>query len=120
MKKIIALSSVLVLTALVLAQGRLELRAELTGTGKGKAVWKTRDAGGQLQAELQVESENLPRNTPYTVNVGAASFQTMTNGFGKFSISQRYTTSARPSISAGTPVTVVNLGGVTVQSGAFH
>lgn len=108
-----------------LAQGnRVELRANMTGgagsSAKGKAVWKTRDAFGQFQAQLQVEGERLTPNTAYQVVIGSnAPFDVMTDVTGRFSLALRFTTAARPTIVAGTAVALVNLSGVSVLGGAF-
>jgi hypothetical protein len=108
-----------VLAAFAVAQ-RVEVRyrADLTGTGKGKVVWKAKDDGGEHQAEMEGEGERLPRNTDLWVKVGSnPTIQVRTNDFGTWRFSRRYTTLQRPSVSVGTYVTVRNAGGTVLQSG---
>lgn len=96
------------------------MRANLTGAGKGKVVWKVRDSGSQFQAELEGESERLPRNLALVVTIGNnPSIAVVTNNFGTFRFSQRFNTSTRPTINAGDTVTVANLRGAVIQTGTM-
>lgn len=120
MKKALLIAAAVAMAALVVAQVRTELRANLTGAGKGKAVWKTRDQIGQLQGELQVEAENLRPGTTYRVFIGTYVWQRTADALGNFRIGVVYRTALRPNIVAGTWVSVKNPAGVTVLSGRFQ
>ena len=120
MKKVLLLTAAVALAALSVAQGSIELRATLTGIGKGKATWKTRDAGNQLQGELEVGGERLLPNTLYRVVIGANIWSVSSNAFGAFKLYKRYVGPNRPSIGAGTIVRVKNGTGIVVLSGAFQ
>src|SRR5947209_7886041 len=99
MKRTLAIGAAVLVSAFVIGQQiRVELQATLVGNGKGRAVWKQRDAGTRLQAELQVEAEGLARNTPFTVNIGPSQFAVTTDVNGTFKLDRRYTTASRPSI----------------------
>jgi hypothetical protein len=109
-------------SALALAQTlEVALQANLSGIGKGKVVWKSKDRGTQHEAQLQGEGENLPRNAPFSVTVGSnAPFAVTTDAFGKWRLSQRYTTLTRPTIVAGDSVSVTDGNSVVVQSGTMQ
>lgn len=120
MKRVLLITTAVAMTAFVIAQqGRIELRAILSGSGKGKAVWKTRDKGPEMQAQLQVEGERLVPGMDYTVFTGGYQYDALADAFGKIRVSQRYG-AERPTITVGTPVTVENANGVTVLSGTFQ
>lgn len=112
----------LAITTLAVAQVvRVELLGVLAGTGKGKVAWKINDKQGQKQAELQAEGEGLPRNAALSVHVGAsAPFAVTTDQFGRYSLSVRYTTSVRPTISAGDEVAVIDAANRTLQAGTMQ
>ena len=112
---------VLALTAFAVQQSRVELEARLGGTtrAKGKAKWQTRD-GRQMQAELEVEGENLKRNTNYFVTVGSNStFMVTTNGFGSFEDEDRFIGPNRPVVHVGDLVTVADSTNQVVISGTM-
>lgn len=120
MKNTLIVLAIVSLVAGAVAQtGRAEFEARMTGQGKGKAKWKTRDQGTQLQGELEVEGENLPRNTTYSVKVGAYSFTVRTDGFGRYNLARRYTTATRPNITTGTIVRLMRTDATVAQSGTF-
>jgi hypothetical protein len=108
------------LSAPAWSQSRVELVAVMTGTGKSKAVWKTRDSSGQYQAELQVEAERLRPNTTYTIVIGTGQFRAnvRTDSLGSFRLVRRYTTANRPNIQVGTP-SVLLLNVYRVSKGTF-
>ena len=110
-----------VIFALSLAGGdEVRYQARLTGQGKGKAVYKIKAEDRGVESELQVEAENLARNTSYTVWIGKHSaWNVKTNSFGRFEVRRNTRTSAGLSITTGTPVVVTDAGGGTVLSGAF-
>jgi hypothetical protein len=105
MKKLSLVTLWLAATVASFGQTRVELICQMTGAGKVKAVWKTRDSTGQFQAELQVEGERLRPNTTYTVLLGSGQFRAnvRTDSLGVFRLTRRYTTSTRPLIRIGTP-----------------
>jgi hypothetical protein len=112
--------TVLALVAGAVAQtGRAEYQARMNGQGKGKASWKTRDQGTQLQAELQVEGENLARNTAYKVTILTDSFEVQTDALGRYSLVRRYRSNARPNIGVGTQVDLFRADGTVAQTGNF-
>lgn len=116
MKRVSILLLTTALMAGVVAQtGRIELQATLTGIGKGKAKFKVR---GTKEAELQVEGENSLRNTAMTVTVGNLSYNTTSDAFGRFRVSQRFTGANIPNIAVGTNVAVTYNNGV-VMAGSF-
>jgi hypothetical protein len=118
MKRVLLLSAV-VMAAFVVAQGRVELRANLVGA-KGKAVWKVRDKGPELQAQFQMEAERLAPGGDYTVEAGGYTWETTANGFGAVRVTERYVTATRPSITAGSVVTVEDANGNIVATGTFQ
>jgi hypothetical protein len=118
----VVLSSALVVGAAfaALQQVRVDLRALLTGAGKGKAQWQIRDKGNQRQAELEVEAERLMPNSTYTIVIANNTpMSATTNAFGSFEIEQRFNTATRPTIVAGDSVSVIDGNSVTVLSGTF-
>lgn len=121
MKRVLLISVAVAMTALVIAQQtRIELRANLVGAAKGKAVWKTRDSPTQKQAELEVEAERLVPGKRYIVYTARYSFAAVADAFGEIAIARRYTTNLRPNILPGTPIWVKNDIGVTVLTGTFQ
>ncbi|HLO98106.1 MAG TPA: hypothetical protein VK171_05900 [Fimbriimonas sp.] len=118
--KHIAITAVAVLAVSAFAAGKIILRANMVGLGKGKAVWKIDDRDGRVQAELEASGENLPRNQSFTLVIGNnAPFAVTTDALGNYKLARRYTTSARPAISVGTPVVLKNAAGAVVQAGNF-
>lgn len=114
---------VLALTAFAVQQSRVNLEARLGGAsrGKGKAKWQTRDTSRQLQAELEVEGENLRRNSDYIVTVGSnAPFTVTTNGFGSFENEQRFLGANRPVVASGDVVTVTDTSSQVVMTGTLQ
>lgn len=109
------------LAAFAFAQQRIEYISRMTGSGKGKVTWKTRDNGGQLQAELEAEGENLRRNSSYTLNVANGKFiqKVVTNQFGRFHVAKTYRGTVRPSIKLGDRTILTDAAGVPVQVGMF-
>ncbi len=116
---LIVLAIVSLVAGAVAQSGRAEFRANMSGQGKGKATWKLRDSGSQFQAELEVEGENLAKNTSYSVKIGANVFAVKTNALGRYNLAKRYTTSVRPSIGAGTIVRLMRTNATVAQSGTF-
>lgn len=116
---LIVLAIVSLVAATVAQTGRAEYRANMAGQGKGKATWKLRDSGSQLQAELEVEGENLAKNTTYSVKVAAYSFTVKTDGFGRYNLAKRYTTNVRPAIGVGTVVRLMRTNATVAQTGTF-
>ena len=113
-----AITAVAVLAVTALAAGKIILRANLVGLGKGKAVWKVDDRPGKNQAELEASGENLPRNQPFTLVIGNnAPFAVTTDALGTYKLARRYTGTVRPVITIGTPVMLKNSAGVVVQAG---
>lgn len=113
-KKLIVAGAISTLAVFAFAQARSEYLAGLSGTGKGKARYKSAPEA----AELQVEGERLSSNATYIVSVPNAMWTVTTNGFGSFRLAQRFGAN-RPAIVAGTPITVSTPAGATVQSGVF-
>ena len=113
----------LMVAALGFAQGsRVRLEAVLIGSGndKGKAKWETRDDAGQMQAQLQVEGENLVPNATLIVSVGANTpWSVQTDAFGAFRLSQLYLGAIRPSVPAGSSVIVTDAFGKTILHGTL-
>lgn len=104
----------------VASTGDVDLRARLTGMGKGQAEWKTQDKGTRLRAELEVEGEHLTADTDYTVTVGTnAPFTVTTDSFGEFESEQRFNGAARPTVNVGDSVTVSDATNTVVLSGTF-
>lgn len=121
LKKIGILTAVAVAAAAVAQEIRVELLARLTGTGSGKITWKTRDRGNEHQAELEAEGAGLAANSTLKITVGSnAPFTVTTNSFGAYRLAKRYTTTARPSISAGAFVTVIDEDSTILQSGKMQ
>ena len=118
-RTLIVLSSTLLMAVAIAQSGRAEYLAQMTGVGKAKATWKLRDSNSQLQAELEVEGERLPLNRAFKVKIGTSTWNVMTNAFGRFSLVQRYTTSVRPNITAGSVVRVLRTDGTVALSGTF-
>lgn len=98
------------------------LSTNLTGPlGKGKARYKQVIKPGEVQAELQVEAENLKANDIYTITVGSSISSTQTaTALGRISLKQRWNTQPLPSIPSGTEVTIMNSEGLTVLSGVMR
>lgn len=120
MKQPILLLGILAVGALSFAAGDLILRAPLTGAGRGKATWKTRDRGNQLQAELSGEAERLPRNSAVTVRIDhGPTFRAKTDALGAFHFSFRYLGANRPAIVAADMITVTDSHGTILLSGKF-
>ncbi len=113
----LVVAAVAALSVVALAGG-LVMRANLVGTGKGKAVWKVNDKPGQIEAQLEASGENLPRSSAFTLTIGGnRPFVVTTDVLGNYRLSQRYTTANRPVVAAGMPVTLKNSAGTIVQSG---
>lgn len=93
--------------------------ARLAGLGKGKAKFQTSMSNGG-QAELEVEGENLPRNTVFSVDVasGKVVAQVRTDSFGRFALARRYGPRGIPQIKAGDTV-VVHQGQNVALRGTF-
>jgi hypothetical protein len=122
MPTVIASTFVLALAALAVQTGRIELRADLRGAtrAKGKAVWKFRAQGARVQAELEVEGENLPRNADLTVEVASmAPISVTTSAFGTFEINRRFNAGTAPTIVAGDHVTVSDVNETELMGGVF-
>ena len=118
MNKLTLITAGTLIAALAVAQGiRTEYFATLTGQGKGKARYRVRVS--PPQGELQVEGERLARNQMFTVNVGASSWMTGSDAFGKIRVAQRWTSNL-PRFAGGTQVTVTNSAGVIVLSGTMQ
>lgn len=96
------------------------IETRLTGSGKGKAKFQLSASNGG-QAELEVEGENLRRNTAYSVNVanGAVQARVTTDAFGEFNLERRYGARSIPPIKAGDRVVVRNSQNVVVLSGVL-
>lgn len=102
--------------------GSTRLEGPLFGAGndKGKAKWQTRDGRGQLQAELEVEGENLIPNETYYISIENNRWSVQANAFGAFEFVQRYIGPERPSISAGSNVFVTNKAGSSTLLGTLR
>lgn len=102
----------------------MRLEARLTGSGndKGKAKWQTRDSSrGEMQAQLEVEGENLVPNSTYTITVGSNQpWSADTDAFGGFSLRQVYRSAVRPSVAPGSSVVVTDDQGNTVLLGTLR
>lgn len=121
LRKIGILTAVVVAAAAVAQEVRVELLARLNGTGSGKISWKTRDCGNEHQGELEAEGAGLAKNTALSITIGSnAPFKVVTDSFGAYRLSKRYTTTARPSISSGAFVTVMDEDSTIVQSGKMQ
>ncbi len=121
MKRLLALSTLTLLVGLASAQtSRIELRANLTGAGTGKAVWKTRDQGTHLEAQLESEGQRLRPNQAYRLNVGPRSWTVRTDATGAYRFALPFLGANRPVIVAGTRVVVLNSAGVIVLTGLFQ
>jgi hypothetical protein len=118
-RNLMILVSAALMTAAIAQTGRGEFIAQMTGAGKGKAVWKTRDSGTQMQAELQVEGERMARNIAVTVEIAGNTWTSTTDALGRFRIAQRFNTSVRPNIGVGTVAQVKNAKGVVLLTGTF-
>lgn len=119
MKKVLLLTAAMI-AAFAVAQVRLELRALLTGQGKGKAVWKVRDRGGEMQAQLEVSAERLQFGAHYFVQTGGRTWEVISNSVGAIRIAETYLGPNRPNIAAGSAVTIEDVNGVPVLSGSFQ
>lgn len=104
-----------VTTAFSQTQSRIELRADMSGIGKGKVVFKTRGS----QAELQWEGERLPRNQTYTLVIGTWISEVATDSLGRGRLSLRFNASNRPTIVPGTVATLYDSNNLIVNSGVF-
>jgi hypothetical protein len=120
------LSKVLIVSCLALCafavagNGDVDLRAQLTGTGNGKAEWKTQDRGTRLRAELEVDGEHLAANSPFAVTVGTnAPFMVTTDAFGEFESDMRFNGANRPTVNVGDSVTVADGTNTVVLSGVL-
>ncbi len=121
MKRIFALSTFLVLSTLSIAQqSRIELLANLTGAGKAKVVWKTRDQGNQLQAELESEGERMRANQTFKLTIGSRAWTVRTDGLGIFRLELRYIGASRPTIVKGMRAMLMDSRGAIVLSGVFQ
>lgn len=109
--------SLLIAASLSHAQARTEVIAQMSGQGKGKAVFKAR--GNEL--ELQVEGENLRRNTTYRLNLGAGKVvvAVTTNSLGRFSY-RRSWRGTQPRFSAGESAVLRSTTNSVVLSGTFR
>lgn len=120
MKNILIVLATASLVAGAVAQtGRADYQANMAGQGKGKAKWQVRDSGTQKQAELEVEGENLTKNTAYKVRILTYTWNVTTDALGRFSLVRRYTTATRPNILAGTQAKLYRANGTLAQSGVF-
>jgi len=113
--------AVAALSATVFAQqGSIILQARLSGIGKGKVVWKTKDRGQKMQAELGAEGERLPANTTYEVHIGNVfADEVTTSALGTWSIQNRFIGPNRPAIANGDLVEVIDADGNVVQAGVL-
>ncbi len=119
MKKVLLLAAA-ILASLAVAQVRLELRALLTGQGKGKAVWKVRDRGGEMQAQLEISAERLQFGGHYFVETGGRTWEVIASGVGAIRIAETYLGPNRPNIAAGSAVTIEEANGVPILAGSFQ
>lgn len=119
-RNLIALTLVLSLFALASSVGNdTRFLARLSGAGKGKAVYKIDTGSRTTVSELQIEGENLPRNTNVTVFIGDDVWKSRTNGFGTFEVRERWTGSPLK-VGSGTPVVVVSeSSGTKLLTGSF-
>ena len=116
---LLAVATLTVFAFSAAAGDEIRLSAQLSGWGKGKAVYKTKADDRSVQGELQIEAENLAKDTNYIVFIGKDSvWQTRTNAFGRFEVRERYR-NPKLEIGAGTPVVVNDKSGNTVLSGTF-
>jgi len=121
LKRLVAIGLVAIAALTIAQEVRREFLAGMSGTGKGKAVWKLRDTATHRQAELQAEGERLAPNTSYSLSLGAnAPITVTTNGLGAYRLSRRFNTADRPSIAAGDPATLTDANSNVVQSGFFQ
>lgn len=119
--KLVTASAVLLVGALAFAAlGRFEARLTGAGDDKGKAKFVAKARGGQYQAQLEVEAENLAPNTAYSVHVGAGTWPVTTNALGAFNMAARYTNANQhPDIGAGTNVRITGANNAVVLNGSF-
>jgi hypothetical protein len=122
MKKIVAISFVVV-SALALAGGGTSLlQARLKGLGKAKghAVYALK-TGKKVSSELEVEGEKLPRNTPFVVVIGNnPAIPIMTDQFGEFEIGAHFKAPNLPVINPGDGVAVIAADGTVVLGGVLQ
>jgi len=91
------------------------------GNDKGKAKWSTKDGRGQMQAEFEVEGENLIPNETYFIYVGKnLPWSATTDAFGAFALEQRYIGPVRPTILPGDSVFVTNEAGTSTLLGTLR
>ena len=112
---ILLVSFVLAISTALCQTGRVELRADMTGVGKGKTVFKTRGS----QSELQWEGERLPRNQTFTLVIGTWSAEVTTNALGRGRLSLRFSAANRPNIQAGMLATLYDFENEVVNEGPF-
>ncbi|MEQ1820911.1 MAG: hypothetical protein ABL949_00180 [Fimbriimonadaceae bacterium] len=118
-RNILLITSVVLMASAIAQTGRAEFIAQMTGAGKGKAVWKTRDSATQMQGELQIEGERMAKNIAVKVEIAGYSWNSNTDALGRFRIVQRFNTATRPNIAVGTAAVVKNSAGATLMSGSF-
>jgi len=122
MKKIVAISFVVVSALAMAGGGTSLLQARLKGAGKAKghAVYALK-TGKKVSAELEVEGEKLPKNTPFVVVVGSnPAIPIMTNQYGAFNIEARFKAPNLPVINPGDGVAVVAADGTVVLGGVLQ
>ena len=108
-------------TVAIANTGDVDLRANLTGVGEGKAEWKVSDSGTRLRAELEVDGENLAADSTFTVTVGSnAPFTVTTDAVGEFKSDMRFNTATRPVVNVGDSVTVADDTSTVVLSGVLQ
>lgn len=121
-KKIVATSFVVVAALALAGGGTSLLQARLKGLGRAKGhivyVLKT---GKKVSAELEVEAEKLPKNTPFAVVIGNnPAIPIMTNQYGAFNIEARFKAPNLPVINPGDGVAVVAADGTVVLGGVLQ
>lgn len=114
----------MIASALGFAQ-RTSIRLEgvLFGAGndKGKAKWVVKDGRGEMQAELEVEGENLIPNETYYISIdNHRPWSATTDAFGAFELNQVFRGPNRPTISAGASVFVTNKAGNSTLLGTLR
>jgi NAD(P)-dependent dehydrogenase (short-subunit alcohol dehydrogenase family) len=119
-KKLTLLATGALVASIALAQaGRLELLANMTGSGKGKAKYKAITKGGVFEAQLELEGENLRPNTSYVVGISNGfTANVKTNALGRYAFAQRFAAPSLP-FRAGMTVTLSPVGGAVIQTGTF-
>lgn len=119
--KTLFIVSTLLATTAFAQQSRVELISRMSGSGKGKVTWKTRDSGGQFQAELEAEGENLRRNTSYRLDIagGKVVVNVTTDALGRYHFVRNYRTVVRPRIVVGDRTVLRDRTGALVHAGVF-